>query len=100
MNREQAKRLLPIIQAFADGEDVQSEVICENGWADISYPDFDPVYKWRIKPKPLERWLVVNRDGETFTYKTHEKADATAEEMNRCGHAKPYRVVRMREVTE
>lgn len=51
MNRKEAKEFLPIIQAFADGEQVQ--VLIGNEWHDMSEPAFSSS-KYRIKPKPRE----------------------------------------------
>ena len=54
MTREQAKEILPIIQAFAEGKTVQ---FLDGGkWADVYETDFheSPV-KYRIKPEPKYR---------------------------------------------
>ena len=54
MTKEQAKELLPIIQAFAEGKTVQ---FLDGGkWADVYETDFheSPV-KYRIKPEPKYR---------------------------------------------
>ena len=57
MNRERARELLPIIQAFADGEDIQC---CTDGivWSDSMYPMWRPYEEYRIKPKPREGWVL------------------------------------------
>ena len=63
MNRERAKELLPIIQAFADGEDVQSDRIGERYvWRDRDEFVGTGLH-WRIKPKPREWWMDPS-DGE------------------------------------
>jgi hypothetical protein len=49
MNREQAKKLLPIITAFSEGKDVEYKSI--SGWTLESDPSFNSNYVWRIKPK-------------------------------------------------
>jgi len=55
MNREQAKELLPIIQAFAEGKDVQFWFAPGRFWCtDKQNPEFDPKDKWRVKPEPRE----------------------------------------------
>ena len=36
MTREEAKELLPIIQAFAEGKDIQIRNITDDGWDDIN----------------------------------------------------------------
>lgn len=56
MTREDAKELLPIIQAWSEGKTLQyySE---ENGWIDwINFVNFnEPSSKYRIKPEPKYR---------------------------------------------
>ena len=54
MTREEAKQLLPVIQAFADGKNIQLLDECE--WHDVYETDFygNP-YKYRIKPEPKYR---------------------------------------------
>lgn len=51
MTREEAKELLPIIQAFAEGRTIQ--LFGRDGWTDL-YKDFifDISYRYRIKPEP------------------------------------------------
>jgi len=63
MNRERARELLPIIQAFAEGKTIQAR-IPENDhgfdvteWTDCTAPDFIEIAEYRIKPSPRE-WLV------------------------------------------
>ncbi len=55
MNREQAKNLLPIIQAFAEGKPI--EVFINNQWVDLPEgADLRPmITKCRIKPEPKYR---------------------------------------------
>ena len=57
MNREQAKELLPIIQAFAEGKRVQ--IIDKNGeWINCSCINFEfnsSPNSFRIKPEPKYR---------------------------------------------
>lgn len=55
MNREQAKELLPIIQAFADGKTVQFKNSFED-WIDCDNIMFNrPPKDYRIKPEPKYR---------------------------------------------
>lgn len=58
MNRQQAKELLPIIKAYAEGRTVQYYYEGE-GWADVKpneVADFsDNPSKYRIKPEPKYR---------------------------------------------
>ena len=55
MDRNQAKRLLPIIKAFAEGKAIQLKTI-DKGWQDIHSASFDSNPKnYRIKPEPKYR---------------------------------------------
>ena len=55
MTREEAKNLLPIIQAFAEGKDIQIRNITDDGWDDINDDRMSFCAKaeaYRIKPEP------------------------------------------------
>jgi hypothetical protein len=58
MTREQAKELLPIIQAFAEGKEIQSSPDGVN-WFNCSTPTFSPHSGYRIKPEPREFWARI-----------------------------------------
>ena len=53
MTREEAKELLPIIQAFADGKTIQ--VWYNDTWQDEEYPSFVELNLFRIKPESKYR---------------------------------------------
>ena len=54
MTREQAKELLPIIQAWAEGKNIQ--FLSDGEWHDINQADFTCYPdKYRIKPDPKYR---------------------------------------------
>ena len=57
MNRNQAKQLLSIIQAYVEGKTIQSR--CVKGdtslWYDDEDPSFDDDFEYRIKPDPKYR---------------------------------------------
>lgn len=58
MDRNQAKELLPIIQAYAEGKTIQSydSLIDIGDWEDCENPIFDDSnYNYRIKPEPKYR---------------------------------------------
>jgi len=60
MNREQAKALLPIIQAYADGAEVEYCSICDV-WSPVKRPSFAESLQWRIaKPKLWYRNFLTN----------------------------------------
>ncbi len=55
MNRERAKELLPIIEAFANGEEIEEQYE-DSEWRELDgwlVADAN-AYKYRIKPKPRE----------------------------------------------
>ncbi len=64
MNREQAKELLPIIEAFANGEDIQAGG-GKYSWSDVGNSAyFTDDLNYRIKPKPREYWIRQNPPNE------------------------------------
>ena len=56
MTQEEAKKLLPIIQAYVEGKKIQvklktdSKELTEN-WVDVTNPDWDKARCYRIKPE-------------------------------------------------
>lgn len=56
MTREEAKKLLPIIQAFAEGKVIQCKSCITNEWRDFDEPAFNGLPdNYRIKPEPKYR---------------------------------------------
>lgn len=56
MTREEAKKLLPIIKAFSDGETIQHLDIINDKWEDVDeFVYHGSVKSYRIKPKPKYR---------------------------------------------
>ena len=57
MNRKEAKELIPIIQAFAEGKEIESRCIKgdKSLWYDDEDPSFDNDFEYRIKPEPKYR---------------------------------------------
>ena len=57
MDRNQAKALLPIIQAYAEGKAIESRCIKGDTslWYDDEDPSFDNDFEYRIKPEPKFR---------------------------------------------
>lgn len=81
MNRERAKELLPIIQAFADGEKI--EVSDGIGWLGSATPNWSNNYEYRIKPE-LEVIYVNKPVGDNHgagIYKSPEYASLVAKEF-------------------
>jgi hypothetical protein len=61
MNRERARELLPIIQQYADGKDVQFKDM-DGNWVNIGRPTWTNGVDYRIKPEPLHLFGLV-REG-------------------------------------
>ena len=59
MTREETKKYLPYIQAFAEGKTIQKQIITENGarisWKNVDDPNFLTGGIYRIKPEPKYR---------------------------------------------
>lgn len=54
MTREEVKRILPIMQAYAEGKTIQYKV--KGGWQDMDNPSFNDLpSEYRIKPEPKYR---------------------------------------------
>ena len=49
MTREEAKELIPIMQAYVEGKTIQ--VLTEEGWIDVKNPDLDNARCYRVKPR-------------------------------------------------
>ena len=60
MTREEAKQLLPIIQAFAEGKAIESRCIkgYKSLWYDDEDPSFDNDLEYRLKPEPKYRQFL------------------------------------------
>lgn len=57
MTREQAKQLLPIIQAFAEGGTIQVRINNDDTWTDLldNKLEISKLFEYRIKPEPKYR---------------------------------------------
>ena len=63
MDRQRAKELLPVIQAFAEGKTIESRYI-KTGMAftENRIPSFSDDFEYRIKPEPKYRPFVDNEE--------------------------------------
>lgn len=72
MNREEAKKLLPVIQAFAEGKTIQvksktdGKALTEN-WVDVTNPDWDKARCYRIKPESESEYRPFKNIEEYWT---------------------------------
>ena len=56
MTRDEAKQLLPVIQAYAEGKEIQyKKKFAEEEWRDALYLNETQEYTYRIKPQPKFR---------------------------------------------
>ena len=78
MNRERAKELLPIIEAYANGEDIQFHD--GDGWSDIGDEELDEQSLgeygliYRIKPSPREFWIARYPDNDASPFVVYDGA--------------------------
>ena len=63
MTREEAKKMLPILVAFAEGKTIQSRCIKgdKSLWYDDEDPSFDDDFEYRIKPESEYRPLRAQK---------------------------------------
>jgi len=117
MNREEAKKLLPIIQAFAEGKTIQWRDPVKDTWVDESVPNWNPSAEYRIKPDPREVWAVFRNGilwgvrsteesanlfvaGEADWWNTEDAEDAEAWSDPEQEAEQEYEVVKFREVVD
>jgi len=85
MNRERAKELLPIFEAYANGEDIQRQYGGLQGsyiWKDSDLLLADDGYIYRIKPSPREFWVKTsdyNADKPLYWYTADDDEPARSE---------------------
>jgi hypothetical protein len=82
MTPEKARKLLPIVQAIADGKKIQIRSSTTSTWKDASL-DVAFILEpecYRIKPQPIERWINLYSDYyNTYGYNSREAADDAAD---------------------
>lgn len=77
MNREQAKKLLPLITAFAEGKEIQYKGD-KGEWIQTNNPQWTLyAIEFRIKPEPVvvEKWACAHKeDGRVNTFSGEQGA--------------------------
>ena len=82
MTKEQAKEILPIFKAFAEGKTIQ--ILNEGEWCDLYDTDFkSPINKYRIKPEPKYRPF---NDQEECWNEMHKHSDFGWVKAHNTGH--------------
>ena len=94
MNRKQAKKLLPIIEAFANGEEIQFKDSAGN-WENSNNPMFYDLREYRIKPKPREFLIAVS--GDCCVLHSNQSLSKNDLEM---AYSDESTVIKVREVTD
>ena len=51
MNREIAKKFLPLIKAFAEGKEIEFKDSNDNIWSSASTPTWNPLLEYRVRLK-------------------------------------------------
>lgn len=75
MDRDTAKKLLPIISAFAEGEEVEILEKRTGKWVAATNPGFSHAPDmYRIKPVPKEIWVNEYPDGHYAVHDSQDKA--------------------------
>ena len=92
MNRERTKELLPIIQHFAEGGDIETK--WREGWVANNDPTWTGGlgYRKALKP-PKDRWENSDNDGGFLVFASKEDAQGNAEAGNWDHIAVHYRLV-------
>lgn len=104
MTPAQAKELLPVLAAYAEGRVVQWRDCSNNVWRDFNGVDDDQsepclaqttdlitLYEWRVKPSPRDWWLCPSC---LHGYNYPEREHLGTFQCGRCS----VNVVRVREV--
>jgi hypothetical protein len=64
MTRDEAREFAKVVQAYADGKQVQFAEPMTREWKDTSGLSFPNDCHWRIKPEPREWWALMDRNGQ------------------------------------
>jgi hypothetical protein len=76
MNREQTKAMLPFLQAFAEGKDVQYQNFVGNWVTLASIGESEQPDRYRIKPEPKRGYINLYHDQPSS--KSRAEADKLA----------------------
>lgn len=72
MNKEQTKEMIKVMQAYVDGAEIEYLGPHEN-WIHADEPGWNfQRITYRIKPKPVEYYVLVNAKGEAIGVSNHK----------------------------
>lgn len=81
MTPEQAKQLIPIIQAYAEGKSIQ--IRRDSTWMTVFNPNFqEPWWEYRIKPEQPWYRVALMKDGSTESAGSN-KSDTSEKDVER-----------------
>ena len=67
--------MIEVLTAYKNGEVIQCRKNGQREWKKTSYPAWSfSDTEYRVKPKPIERWLYLCPNGEDAVFKTKDKA--------------------------
>lgn len=75
MNRQECKALLPVMQAFAEGKEVEWRWRDGEPWRPTTSPGWNRDQQYRIKPEPMVVWVSVYEDGSVGVAYTKQAGD-------------------------
>lgn len=75
MTRDQVKKMLPAMIAYAEGKDIQVRGGFLNTWEDVLNPSFKPTYEYREKPFVSEVWGFTDNNGLSYFFTLKENAE-------------------------
>lgn len=82
MTRTRAKELLPVIQAFAEGKEIETQVEGSGPWVPNSSPAWANRDEYRIKPEPRAYYIVSTNTTGYHTFSNESAAFSFA--ANQC----------------
>lgn len=87
MTRERARELLPVIQGWVEGKELQIQ-ITDEVWIECKDPSWNFDTKYRIKPSLKEFWVEVTPLGSPVSVRLLKDLDSG------------YQCIKVREVVE
>ena len=65
MNKEKAAKLIPIMQAYVDGKEIEFQTVFGT-WITLDDPNFYADSKYRIKPREIKVYIYETPEGFLF----------------------------------
>jgi len=84
MNKAETEKAIKVMQAYADGKEIQfKRENSQKPWKDFK-PGSEPIWDWylfeyRVKPEPIVRWAALSRNNEVIViYRTKKEAELSS----------------------